>query len=299
MNMKPAAQPDRRSMRPDAFTLVLGGGGVSGIAWMTGLLAGLEDAGIDLRPAARIIGTSAGATVDAQLSSGLSLEQLFTRQTDPAHRAPEIAPSFSQLKALLDAFQLRTDISDPLEMRKQMGKFAINSKTVGEAERRNIIAGRLPSHEWPDLRLQLTAIDAESGELRIFDRDTGVCVIDAVAASCAVPGVWPPVTIGNRRFIDGGFRSADNADLAAGDAIVIVLSPIGGLEQGRGPSTLANEVGSLQATGSRVLAIQPSVAARSAMGLNALDPATQPAAATAGRAQGSQDAARIRDWTMG
>jgi NTE family protein len=289
----PPSQTGSHSPRKGDFTLVLGGGGVSGIAWTTGLLAGLADAGVDLRSAARIIGTSAGSTVGAQLWSGLSIEQLFARQVDPTQRAREISPPFWQLKALFEAFRVCADIADPLEKRKRMGRIAIASQTVSEAERRAVIAGRLPSHRWPASPLQLTAIDAESGNLHIFDAGSHVNIIDAVAASCAVPGVWPPVTIGHNRYIDGGLRSADNADLAVGDESVIIVSPIGGIEQGHGASSLATEVEVLNTAGARVIAVQPDPEARSAMGLNALDPATQAGAAIAGRAQGCRDAVRF------
>jgi len=277
-------------------TLVLGGGGVSGIAWMTGLLAGLEDGGVDLRSAGRIIGTSAGSTVGAQLWSGLSLGQLFARQVDPEQQPREISPPFRQLAALLEAFRTAAGIADPLERRKRMGRIAIDSQTVSEAERRAVIAGRLPSHHWPARPLQLTAIDAESGALRIFDAGAGVDLVDAVAASCAVPGIWPPVTVAGRRYVDGGLRSADNADLAAGDASVIILSPIGGVAPNGGASTLTAEVASLEAAGARVIAIEPEPEARSAMGINALDPSTRAAAAQAGRRQGRREAPRVSEW---
>ena len=292
----PISATASRARRKKGFTLVLGGGGVSGIAWMTGVLAGPADAGVDLRLAGRIIGTSAGSTVGAQLWSGQSFEQLFARQVDPGQRAREISPPLSQLKTFLEAFQACANITDPLEKRKLMGRIAMDSQTVSEAERRAVIAGRLPSHHWPASPLQLTAIDAESGNLHILDADAPVNIIDAVAASCAVPGVWPPVTIGNCRYIDGGLRSADNADLAVGDASVIILSPIGGVEQERGASTLASEVTMLESAGGKVIAVQPEPEARSAMGLNALDPWTQASAAIAGRAQGTRIAMRFGEW---
>jgi NTE family protein len=279
-----------------AFTLVLGGGGVAGIAWMTGFLMGLADIGLDLRSAGRIIGTSAGSTVGAQLWSGLSLEELFARQVDARQRVREISPPRRQLAVLLEVSLACAEIADPLEKRQRLGRLAMDSHTVSEAERRAVIAGRLPSHHWPARPLQLTAIDAESGALRIFDAEANINLVDAVAASCAVPGVWPPVAIGDHRYIDGGMRSADNADLATGDASVIILSPIGGLEQGRGESTLATEITTLETGGARVIAVQPDPEARSAMGSNALDPSIQPAAALAGRTQGRNDAARLGDW---
>lgn len=276
--------------------LVLGGGGVSGVAWMIGLVAGLEDEGVDVRTASRIIGTSAGSTVGAQLRSGLTTAELFARQVDPGRQGREISPPLEQLMAMMQAFRSCAGIDDPLERRLRIGRIALDSRTVSEAERRAVIAGRLPSPDWPAGPLQLTAVDAETGELRIFDADAGVALVDAVAASCAVPGIWPPVTIAGRRYVDGGLRSADNADLAAGDASVAILSPIGGAAPDGGPSTLATEAARLESAGASVVTVEPEPAARSAMGLNALDPSTRAAAAQAGRAQGRREAGRLGDW---
>ena len=97
---------------------------------------------------------------------------------------------------------------------------------MAEPVRRAVIAARLPSHEWPAHPLVVTAIDAHSGAFTRFDASSGVPLVDAVAASCAVPGVWPPVSIGGRRYIDGGVRSVTNADLASGCGRVLVLAPM-------------------------------------------------------------------------
>lgn len=59
-------------------------------------------------------------------------------------------------------------------------------------------------------------MDARTGEFAVFDSSGEASLVDAVGASCAVPGVWRPVTIGNRRFMDGGVRSIANADELAG-----------------------------------------------------------------------------------
>src|SRR5262249_4869400 len=115
---------------------------------------------------------------------------------------------------------------DPQRFRQQMGKVARRAETVDEATRRAVIAGRLPSHEWPERDLKVTAVDVETGEFVVFDRHSGVGLVDAVAASCAVPAAWPPVTINGRRFMDGGLRSPSNVDLAAEAARVVVLAPI-------------------------------------------------------------------------
>ena len=267
--------------------LVLGGGGVAGIAWMTGLLAGLAKAGDDLTEADLLIGTSAGATVAAQVGSGLALEQLFARQTEPALQSAELV-------AELDLTELGARIAGYLagattqeQILRQIGAYALAAQTVPESARRAVIESRLPTHDWPGRRLQLTAVDAETGELRVFDAESGVSLIDAVAASCAVPGIWPPVRIGGRRYVDGGVRSSDNADLAAGFARVTVISPLGLDSPLPSPLPLREVVAQLRAAGSHVTVIAPDPASAAAIGANPLDPGTRAPAARAGLAQGA------------
>jgi NTE family protein len=276
-------------MRPQMTNetcLVLGGGGVAGIAWMTGLLAGLADAGNDVTGAAALIGTSAGSSVAAQIGSGLSLNELFARQTEPALQAPEIPASVDLATfgaALRGVLEGTTGIQDML---RRLGAFALEARTVPEAARRAVIAARLPSHEWPARRLQIVAVDASTGVHRVFDRGSGVPLVDAVTASCAVPGVWPPATIDGVRYIDGGVRSSDNADLASGFARIIVVSPIGPAAALPSPYPLRDAVAQLRAEGSEVIVLTPDADSVAAMGTNPLDPATRTPAAHAGRAQG-------------
>src|SRR3984957_1799820 len=201
--------------------LVLGGGGVAGIAWMTGLLFGLSEQSVDLRNAELILGTSAGAAVAAQLGCPLSLEELYRRQVDPALQTREITPDPRLLEQLLAAFPTVATPCDRAELTRKVGQWALRAPTVTEGERRSVIANRLPAHDWPNRLLRVTAVDTENGETRIFDRHSGTSLVDAVAASCAVPGVWPPVTLDDRRYMDGGVRSSDNADLARGYARIV------------------------------------------------------------------------------
>jgi NTE family protein len=169
----------------------------------------------------------------------------------------------------------------------------VAAATPNEDVRRSVIAARLPSHQWPDGRLQLTAIDVETGERVVFDRDSGVSLVDAVAASCAVPLVWPPVTIGGRRFMDGGIGSSANVNLvAAGDAVVMLaptaapgLSPFG--------RTLADELAEHPGPSVGFFADGASVAA---FGRNPLDPVCRGPSAAAGRDQGRRDAAKVAEF---
>jgi NTE family protein len=265
--------------------LVLGGGGIAGVAWMTGLLAGMADAGQDVAGADLLIGTSAGSVLAAQLGSGLPLDDLYARQVDPALQSAEISANIDMESFGTQYAEFMTGAS-PQELLRAAGAFALAAMTVPEADRRVVIASRLPSHDWPARVVRLVAVDCESGETAIFDAASGVSLVDAVGASCAVPGVWPPVTIGGRRFMDGGTRSMDNADLAEGAARVIIVTPFGLSTQIPTRMPLLDVVARLRDGGAQVTVIEPDDASRAAFGGNPLDPATRQPAATAGRAQG-------------
>ncbi|MGW3354746.1 patatin-like phospholipase family protein [Streptomyces bungoensis] len=266
--------------------LVLGGGGVGGIAWITGVLAGLADAGRDVAGAGLLVGTSAGSTVAAQLGSGLGLAELYARQVDPALQTAEI-PAVMDLEKFAAEIGAATSAAASVpELRRAVGRVALAARTVPEAERRAVIESRLPSHGWPERALRIVAVDAGSGEPRVFDRDSGVALVDAVAASCAVPGVWPPVTIDGRAYVDGGVRSATNADYAHGADRVLVIAPMGDTEPFPSEQPLERVVEELRARGAEVVVVGPDEASRAAMGDNPLDPATRRPAAEAGREQG-------------
>ncbi|MFJ5232031.1 patatin-like phospholipase family protein [Kitasatospora sp. NPDC088391] len=277
--------------------LVLGGGGVAGISWTTGLLHGLAEHGVDLPGTAdRVLGTSAGATVAAQLASGLPLAELYRRQTEPDLQNHELVPPAEALPALFETIgKLLAEIADPAELRRRIGRIALDADTVPAADRLAVIAARLPGRDWPAWPLTLTAVDAESGELRTFDRDSGVPLLDAVAASCAVPGIWPVVGIDGHRYMDGGARSANNADLMTGQQAVLVLAPMADPPPafGRGYPLLDAELDALRATG-RALAVGPDEDAQAAFGANPLDPAVRTPSAEAGRAQAARVAEQVR-----
>ncbi len=263
-----------------ARALVLGGGGVTGVAWEIGLLAGLVAAGVDVTGADAVIGTSAGSVVAAQITSGEPLEALYAAQLAPPRQ--EIAARMGP--ALLARFGWAiVGQRDAARARARLGRMALRSRTVPEAERRAVIAARLPVRDWPARRIVITAVDAASGEFVTFDRDSGVPLIDAIGASCAVPGVWPPVTIDGRRYIDGGVRSPANADLAAGYDRVVVLAPI--TRSGGPMPRFADQIAALRRDG-RVAVVTPDDIAKRAIGRNALDPAARAPSARAGRAQG-------------
>ncbi|MEU6663925.1 patatin-like phospholipase family protein [Streptomyces sp. NPDC046821] len=261
--------------------LVLGGGGLSGIGWIAGILYGLAEAGADLSDADTVIGTSAGSVVGAQLTSGLlTPAELYERQL--AAPVGEIAGHLGPAAVIRHARAVLTSRT-PEDFGRTIGHVALAADTPDEATRRAVIEGRLVSHRWPDRPLLVTAVHATTGEFRVFDRDSGVGLVDAVAASCAVPGVWPPVTVGDARWIDGGIRSPANAHLAEGYDSVVILAPIA---TGGGVLTSARaQAESLAAAGSRVALITPDRATRKAMGRDSLNPSHRAPSARAGREQ--------------
>jgi NTE family protein len=260
--------------------LVLGGGGITGIAWMLGLLAGLVERGVDLRAADDIVGTSAGSVVGAQLATGVDVEERYAAQLVDA--GGETASTIGPRTMLRLGFAL-VGPRDPQRVRARIGRLARNTVTVPESERIAVIGRRLPVHEWPERSLRVTAVDAFDGAFRVLDRRSGVPLVHAVASSCAVPGVFPAVTTGGTRYIDGGVRSPVNADLAEGAERVVVLAPI---VRGVGPQIAAAEqVDALRRAGSRVVLVAPDAAAVAAIGRNVLDPARRAGSARAGRAQ--------------
>lgn len=273
---------------------MLAGGGIAGIAWETGILRGIAD---ESPEAARLlvasdvlVGTSAGSAVAAQISSATTLDALFERQV--AESSAEI-DSGVDIDAITELFLAA--LAEPYESaldraRQQMqriGAVAVATATVPEPVRRQVIAQRLPSHDWPDRVLRLTAIDVATGELVIFDRESGVDLVDAVAASCAVPGAWPPVTIAGRRCMDGGVASSINLGVAGDCDVAVVLVPSGADAPspfGDGP---AAEVAAFAGRSFAVFADDRSLAA---FGPNPLDPRCRVASAEAGREQGRREA---------
>ncbi len=275
-----------------AKALVLGGGGTTGIAWEMGILLGLHDGGIDVIDAELVVGTSAGSVVGAQITSGFSLENLYARQLQPLEETKEQVVQFN-MNELMRVFAAGSGAPDAQTARARVGAAALAVKTIPEKERLDIIASRLPVQEWPtQQRLVITTVDAQTGEWVQFDRDAGVPLVLAVSASCAVPGVYPPITIGSHRYIDGGVRSGTNADIAKGYQRVLILraetldfSAVDP-QQTTPAVTFEDELAQLERTSSQILVITPDEASVAARGPNALDASRRAISAQAGREQG-------------
>jgi NTE family protein len=295
--------------------LVLGGGGSAGQAWTIGVIAGLAEAGIDMTEAADlVIGTSSGATAAAQVRSGIPPADLLASVLFPP--VPPVGqnrqgPPSTPMAAVYERMRaIGAAATSAVDLCRAMGAFGLESDaTLGPTaaeQRRAVVAARLPRKQWPDRPMIVTAVNAHTGELVAFDRDSGVDLVDAVTAGTALPGTVPTHNINGTRYINGGVRSAENADLASGYANVVVLSPFGG-QTGTPPAgqfegirrspewgtDLASQVEALRKQGSRVVLITPDADSRAAMGTNQMDPATRIPAARAGFAQGKQEATRV------
>ncbi|MZE51880.1 patatin-like phospholipase family protein [Streptomyces sp. SID5770] len=268
--------------------LVLGAGGMVGAAWETGVLRGLLDAGLDVTGADLVVGSSAGAVVGARLGA-LGPDALYERELGDEDAEPAARLGVPVLlRYAVAVLRSRT----PEEYGRRLGRLALGARTAAGAARRETVVRRLgPATEWPARPLLVTAVDAATGELVAYGADAGVPLADAVTASCAVPSLQPPATVGGRRLIDGGVHSTANAHLAAGYERVVVVAP-----DGRGSKVIPSpdrQGADLAAAGARVEVITPDAASRAAFGRNALDPAHRAAAARAGRAQAARHAEAV------
>ncbi|WP_328849264.1 patatin-like phospholipase family protein [Micromonospora zamorensis] len=240
---------------------VLGGGGVTGIAWEVGVLAGLADEGVTVTPEAVLIGTSSGAVVGAQIASGTPLAELYERQRQG------VAHETSTALGLLDLLRLaRAQLfaRTPEQAARRLGRLALATPTPDPSRQRRTAEARLPDHTWKDADLRIVVVDAESGNSRTITRHDGVSLVDAVAASCAMPLSSAPVTIDGHRYMDGGMRSTLNLDLAPA------------LGETR-----------------RVELLLRDPASRRAQGTNVMDRSVVPALVAAAREQGRREASRV------
>ena len=266
---------------------VLGGGGISGIAWQTGLLAGLADEGLTISADAIIIGTSAGAVVGANIASGTSAAELYDRQIAGVAQKPSAALGLGAVLALVRA---QLGARSPQRAAQRIGRLALAADARDPAEYRSSIEARLVAHDWTAVDLRLTAVDVATGELRVFTRADGVSLVEAVGASCAVPMSVSPVEIDGNRYMDGGMRSTLNLDLAPGSGPVIALAPS---TAAIGPwARIGRQRRSLDA-GRRVEMVYRDAASRRAQGSAVMDPSIVAALAAAGREQGRREAERL------
>ncbi|MEV5646838.1 patatin-like phospholipase family protein [Nocardia sp. NPDC052254] len=268
-----------------ATALVLGGGGPVGIAWMAGLIVGLRAAGIDPARAERIVGTSAGSVVGAALTGGGDLESLGRPRPPSAETPPPDTQCLSEVLAL------RRAGGDARQMRRRIGALAVAADTVEPDVHIERIAALTGVSAWPDADLWVTAVDIGTGELRVWTRTGEATLPQALASSTSVPGIFPPIPIAGSIFVDGGMRSALNADLAAGARTVVILEPLAHMM----PRTRAD-----RAHGAgREISIVPDAEAVAAFGGNVFAPDAVAPAYAAGVRQSVTAATRLADGGLG
>ncbi|GAA4351751.1 patatin-like phospholipase family protein [Microbacterium rhizosphaerae] len=293
-----------RSGRAGERALVIAGGGAAGNAWALGVIAGLADGGVDVSRADLVIGTSSGSTVAAQITSGTRAAELYASilaEQLPVHgSSPRRGPAGGVSgQSYLDwSNAVIASASDASDMRRRMGAAALERDASDGADGmrwRDVVAGRLPRAEWPEQRVLITSVDARTGEPVVFDRDSGVDLVDAVAASTSAMNPYP---IGANRYLNGSYRRGENADLAAGHGRVLILVPFGG--RTRVPQEwgmdLSAQVADLQGGGSVVETVFPDASTRDLFDANALDPATRLQAAHGGYEQGHALAPQLADF---
>jgi NTE family protein len=282
--------------------LVLGGGGPVGVAWEIGLLAGLLDAGIDARNADLIIGTSAGSIVGTQLAYGRDPRMQMEGFADAPPGAVPAAVSAPprDATAAADAFGLWASFDEMTPANcANVGRIALAARTMAEEDWVNNFIHDEPE-PWPPTPLLAVAVDCESGAMRAFDAAQGVELRRAIAASCAVPAILPPVTIEGRRYMDGGVRSGTSADLALRikpDA-VLIIAPLGSQQRGIGAlcrRQIENERTQLEAIGARVIVVHMDDAALAAAPNGLMDASARVPAAAAARKHGARIADEVRE----
>ena len=280
--------------------LVLGGGGPVGIGWESGLAVGLAGAGIMLGDADLVLGTSAGSAVGARLAVGLDLSAAAGAASAPLRVAPGSGLAMDELmKAWAGA---TAGALTPEAARVALGQIALAADAVPEDAFVAVFAD-VQGREWPE-SFRCTAVDVLTGALRVWDQSSGVPLPRAIASSCAVPGIFPPITIGGARYMDGGMRSPLNADLAAGHDAVIVVSCLA-LALPEGLSDPAFDAASRQRE-TELAAVRDSGAALevvgpgpeflevSGWGANLMNPALAADAYQAGLRQAAVEAERLR-----
>jgi len=280
---------------PRTRALVLGGGGAVGVGWQTGLLTGLGEAGVELAGAESIVGTSAGALVGAFLAGGRPVTDALSSL---AALGQSIDPDtlVTGDEAFLHTMSQARLETDPQQALRAIGRAAIAGSTLAEDVYLGLF-GSLDGIAWP-AAFRCTAIDTDTGEVVVWDERSGVSLLQAVAASCAVPVLFPCVTIKGHRYMDGGILSHLNATAAAPTDVLVVLSchPLGSRGARGGGSLAASvapdaELAPLRQT-RRLIAVEPDFSDIEAP-TNMMDPNLVIQAFQIGKRQGAGEAVAI------
>lgn len=231
--------------------LCLGGGGLFFVAWQVSYLNALAGRGVRFDDADRVVGTSAGAIVSAAVTTG-RLKRLYS-EVSVLSRIPAVVSALAPAGELspsqnraLELFLEATD-GDALTV-QAIGHAALAAIAPRPEVARRNIALVVGTGRWPSDALHITCVDAYSGERCVVTREARTSVARAAAASSAVPGVFAPQPIADRRCMDGGVSgSGVHLDLVAGAQRVLVLALTDGSAMTEGMMTIHPDAGRQEA----------------------------------------------------
>ncbi len=279
--------------------LVLGGGGLVGIAWETGVLLGLREGGIDVREADLVVGTSAGSMVGVRVAAGHDLADAL-EPPEAGLPLPEGGLDLEAYQRIMDAWlsvELMTE-----DVAREIGREAAAAPACTPEAWIAQTGGHCGVDDWPDIEYVAVSVDVATGRHRGVDRDSGVPLASAIAASCAIPGLFPPIPFDRALWMDGGVRSGTSADIAAmrdADRVLVVapmcdrMGMIGPLSQ----RALEVELAGLDAAGVWGRAVLPSETEAARMGDDLMDANFIEPALEVGQAQGKSLAASpLAEW---
>ncbi|MET7398389.1 patatin-like phospholipase family protein [Dactylosporangium sp. NPDC005572] len=272
--------------------IILGGGGETGIAWQTGVLAALQDkAGLTPDVVDVVVGTSAGAFTGAAFSSKADLHQLVTNEKTGNVKSAPVTPGATgaippQMLAALTSTEGTIEERD-----KRIGALAMSMKLpITSAELVGYVATMLPTTQWPALDFRATTVNAETGKTVLWKSTDGVPLPAAVASSAAVPGFLPTVEINGQHYTDAP-RTTYSAALVAEkrlDAIIYIGMPTPNLSNTIEEDALKQ----LETNGLKVVRITGGPGSEDVI-KNALDPKFRPKAVEIGLNDGTTAADNV------
>jgi len=268
--------------------LILAGGGYVASSWEIGVITGMADEGLDLRDANLFVGTSAGARVAIDLTSGRSLKEIYKQRIAPGGPSLERSSQvdWARIRAGVDG--ARQSGGSPTEILQRYGQLALEVGAGIASDRREAVASQLSSQVWPEQRMLIPVVNAETGQRCTFDRECGIDLVDAVIATTSSFGS-PPVFFKDHHYIDGGYYSSDNADLAIGYERVLILA-LRSPPQAMRVVPVEAGVEALRAAGAQVDVIHPDEETMAALAPTGgqMNPASGKPGAIAGRLQGQR-----------
>ncbi len=275
--------------------LALGGGGVVGVAWEIGVLQALQEAGFDIGGVELTVGTSAGSLIGSRLLHGHSLADMEAEQARPD---PIVGRGPTDFAALAEVFQIW--VSEPQmtpDLARRVAAKAMQTSGVSEEELVAAFAHAVGTDSWPPGDLRIATVAASTGERVAWTAADEIPLTRAVAASCAVPGIFPPITIGDDRYVDGGVWSGSNADLLGASEVeaMLFIGPMSGAPNLLGQisaSALTREAAALEVGGAVLRSITPGPRFAE-VAHNLMDSSQREAALRVGRSDGAAAAERL------